>query len=96
MKIIKRNGAEAVFDIEKIKRAISKANDVAEERERMTPLQIERIAQSDLEELILLDTIPYPQGKPAVDKIHYLSVANVFAEAIERIYEDLSLASMFE
>ena len=46
MKIIKRNGAEAVFDIEKIKRAISKANDVAEERERMTPLQIERIAQS--------------------------------------------------
>ncbi len=57
---------------------------------------LERIAQSDLEELILLDTIPYPQGKPAVDKIHYLSVANVFAEAIERIYEDLSLASMFE
>ena len=57
---------------------------------------LERIAQSDLEELILLDTIPYPQGKPAVDKIHYLSVADVFAEAIERVYEDLSLASMFE
>ena len=43
MKIIKRNGAEAVFDIEKIKRAISKANDVAEERERMTPLQLSLI-----------------------------------------------------
>ena len=46
MKIIKRNGAEAVFDIEKIRTAIAKANDVAEERERMTPLQIDRIAES--------------------------------------------------
>ena len=46
MKIIKRNGAEAVFDINKIETAISKANDVAEESERMTPLQIKRIAQS--------------------------------------------------
>ena len=46
MKIIKRNGAEAVFDIKKIETAISKANDVAEESERMTPLQIKRIAQS--------------------------------------------------
>ena len=46
MKIIKRNGAEAVFDIQKIETAISKANDVVEENERMTPLQIKRIAES--------------------------------------------------
>ena len=46
MKIIKRNGAEVVFDIEKIRNAITKANQAVEEAVRMTPLQIERIAQS--------------------------------------------------
>ena len=46
MKIIKRNGAEAVFDIEKIRMAITKANKAAEEKTRLTPLQIDRIAQS--------------------------------------------------
>ena len=46
MKIIKRNGAEVVFDIEKIRNAITKANQAVEEAVRMTPLQIERIAKS--------------------------------------------------
>ncbi len=46
MKIIKRNGAEVVFDIEKIKMAVTKANEAVEEKVRMTPLQIERIAES--------------------------------------------------
>ncbi|MGM9553443.1 MAG: anaerobic ribonucleoside-triphosphate reductase [Faecousia sp.] len=46
MKIIKRNGTEVVFDIEKIMMAITKANDAVEENARMTPLQIRRIAES--------------------------------------------------
>ena len=46
MKIIKRNGAEVVFDIAKIETAIRKANKVVEESARMTDLQIQRIAQS--------------------------------------------------
>ena len=46
MKIIKRNGAEAVFDIEKIRMAVTKANAAVDEKVRMTPLQIERIAES--------------------------------------------------
>ena len=46
MKIIKRNGAEVVFDIEKIAMAVTKANNQVEESVRMTPLQIQRIAQS--------------------------------------------------
>ena len=46
MKIIKRNGAEVVFDIEKIIMAVTKANNAAEEKVRLTPLQIERISQS--------------------------------------------------
>ena len=46
MKIIKRNGAEAVFDISKIINAVTKANNAVEESVRMTPLQIQRISQS--------------------------------------------------
>ena len=46
MKIIKRNGSEVVFDINKITKAITKANDAIESESRMTPRQIERIAES--------------------------------------------------
>ena len=46
MRVIKRNGAEVEFDIVKIIAAITKANDVAEEDARMTPVQIQRIAES--------------------------------------------------
>ena len=46
MKIIKRNGAEVVFDIDKIRMAVTKANNAVEESVRMTPLQISRIAES--------------------------------------------------
>ena len=46
MKIIKRNGAEVGFDITKIIVAITKANDSVEEVDRMTPVQIQRIAES--------------------------------------------------
>ena len=57
---------------------------------------LERVAESALEELLLLDTIPYPKDKPAVDKIKYLSVAPMFASAIRRIYDDESLSSLFD
>ena len=46
MKIIKRNGAEEVFNIDKIVIALRKANAAVEEQYRMTDLQIERIAQN--------------------------------------------------
>ena len=46
MKIIKRNGSEMEFDINKIIVAISKANDTVDEGNRMTPMQIERISES--------------------------------------------------
>ena len=45
MKIIKRNGAEVVFDAGKIETAITKANNAVEESVRMTPLQISRITE---------------------------------------------------
>ena len=56
---------------------------------------IERVENSPIKELLLLDTIPYPTDKPKCDKIHYLPVAPVFAEAIDRIYEEASISSLF-
>ena len=57
---------------------------------------IDRINDSPIKELILLDTIPYPADKPKSDKIEYLSVASMFGESIERIYEEVSISSLFD
>ena len=46
MRVIKRNGAEVEFDIVKIIAAVTKANDVVDEEARMTPVQIQRNAES--------------------------------------------------
>ena len=56
---------------------------------------LERIENSCLKELRLLDTIPYPGSEPC-EKSTYMSSAPVFAEAIRRIYEEVSLGNMFE
>ena len=45
MKIIKRSGQEVPFDREKIEIAIQKANESVVSSERMTPIQIKRIAE---------------------------------------------------
>ena len=45
MKIIKRNGAEVLFDPQKIIVAITKANESVVPSARMTPIQIKRIAE---------------------------------------------------
>jgi len=57
---------------------------------------IERIEESCIKELLLLDTIPYPADKPACSKIDYISTASVFAEAIRRIYEEVSISNLFD
>ena len=46
MRVIKRNGAEVEFEIVKIIAAVTKANNVVDEEARMTPVQIQRIAES--------------------------------------------------
>ena len=58
MKIIKRNGSEETFDVNKIVTAITKANDTVEDSEKMTPLQIGRIADRVVLECEKLDRAP--------------------------------------
>ena len=55
---------------------------------------IERIKNSPIKELVMLNTIPLRKEK-RIDKITVLSVADVFAEAIERIYGDISISTLF-
>ena len=56
---------------------------------------IQRIADSVIDEVVFLDTIPPKAGVAACEKIRYISVAHMFAEAIERIYEEVSVSKLF-
>ncbi|MBS6546519.1 MAG: ribose-phosphate pyrophosphokinase [Butyricicoccus pullicaecorum] len=56
---------------------------------------IERIQNSPIKELTILDTIALPQNK-MIDKIKVLNVAPVFTEAIARIYEEASVSTLFD
>ena len=55
---------------------------------------IERIEQSVIKELVLLDTIALPEEKK-IPKITMVPVGPVFAEAIERIYADKPVSPLF-
>ena len=55
---------------------------------------IERIEKSALKEVVILDTIPLPKDC-GCKKITQLPVAPVFAEAIERIYQDKPVSPLF-
>ncbi len=55
---------------------------------------IERINNSVIEEMVFLNTIPAPEGLVS-DKIKFLDAAPMFAEAIQRTYDEVSLSQMF-
>jgi ribose-phosphate pyrophosphokinase len=54
---------------------------------------LERIENSVLQEMVLLDTVPLVKNTPSC-KIKELQVAPVFAEAISRIYSDRSVSPL--
>ena len=55
---------------------------------------IERLEECPIKELVVLDTIALAPEKK-IDKIKTLSVAPVFAEAITRIYKEVSISTLF-
>ena len=58
MKIIKRNGTEAIFDDRKIFAAVSKANEAVEKNHRISPEEIEKITKNVCEECQKLSRTP--------------------------------------
>jgi ribose-phosphate pyrophosphokinase len=56
---------------------------------------VERINGSDLDELVVTDTIPLREDAQASAKIRQLSVAGLLAETILRIFNEDSVSSLF-
>lgn len=57
----------------------------------------ERIRNSQIDHLYVTDTVPIDESRTAImgEKLHVLSVYELFGQAIERIHLDLSVSSLF-
>ena len=55
---------------------------------------VDLIENSVIKEIVFTDTIPYKNERPC-EKIKYLTAAPLFAEAIERIFEEVSISTLF-
>jgi ribose-phosphate pyrophosphokinase len=58
------------------------------------PGSLERIAESDIKEVVVTDTIQHEPGT-LTNKVRQLSVASLLGEAVQRIHEERSLSSLF-
>lgn len=56
---------------------------------------VERIEKSAIEELVLLNTIAMPEEKK-IDKMKFLSVGPLFAEAITRVFTNGAVSELFD
>ena len=56
---------------------------------------VERIARSQIDEVVITNTIPMSDPAKACSKIRQLSVAFLFAETIRRISDGESVTSLF-
>ena len=56
---------------------------------------VERLNRPEIAEIIVTDTIPIPPEKRS-PKTRVLSIAPLFAEAIQRIWTDESVSSLFD
>ncbi|MDE7301902.1 MAG: ribose-phosphate pyrophosphokinase [Oscillospiraceae bacterium] len=83
------NAAKAILDIGGAKEVYACATHGV-----LSGPAIDRIRDSVIKELVLLDTIALPEEKK-LDKITVLPVAPVFAQAIQRIYADKPVSPLF-
>jgi len=84
------NAAEALLD-----RGASKVSAYATHGVLSGPAG-ERLAASNLSELVISDTIKQPEHILATGKVRILTVANLMGEAIKRIYDARSISSLYE
>ena len=56
---------------------------------------IDNITESDIDELVVTDTIPLAEKAQACNKIRQLSVAGMLAETMRRIHSEESVSSMY-
>lgn len=56
---------------------------------------IDRLNSSDLDELVVTDTIPLNEASKACERVRVLSLAGVLAESIRRVSNEESISAMF-
>jgi ribose-phosphate pyrophosphokinase len=56
---------------------------------------IERIANSEIDRMVVTDTIPLSEAANACEKIHQLSLDRLLAESIRRVSNEESISAMF-
>jgi len=56
---------------------------------------INNIANSDLDEVVVTNTIPLSENAEKCAKIRQLSVASILAETISRVHADDSVSDLF-
>ena len=56
---------------------------------------IERIANSEIDRMVVTDTIPLSEAAHACEKIHQLSLDRLLAESIRRVSNEESISAMF-
>ncbi len=56
---------------------------------------VERIRDSELEELVVTNTIPLTEAAQKVGKIKVLSIAGLLGRAIESIHMETSVSTLF-
>ena len=56
---------------------------------------IDRISNSELDEIVVTDTIPLHAKAQECSKIDQLSLANLLAESIRRVSNEESISAMF-
>ena len=83
------NAAKAVMDLG------AKSVKVAATHAVLSGPAIERIKDSQIQEMVLLNTIPLPEEKK-LDKITVLSVGELFAEIIARVHTNTPVSALFE
>ena len=84
------NAAEAIKKIGGAKRVFACAT-----HGLLSGPAVERIEGSVIEELVFLDTMPLPEAAKQSKKIKQISASDLFAEAIRRTYEEISLSNLF-
>jgi ribose-phosphate pyrophosphokinase len=82
--------AKALIEIGKAKSVVAAASHGV-----LSGPALQRIEDSALEEIVFLDTITPPEASRSSKKIKYISTAELFSEAIEKIYNDTSMNDIY-
>lgn len=61
----------------------------------LSPPAVDRLADAPIQEIVVANTLPLPEDAKRLDKLHVLSVASLFAEALQAIFVDASVSEIF-